>query len=426
MAPRVDTQAQAQAQARERARLAALQRTGLLDSPPEHLFDLITTLAAKALDVPVVLMSLVDADRQFFKSQCGLPAPWAERRETPLSHSFCQYVSMLGEALVVEDARQHPLVRENLAVSEIDVIAYAGMPLTTEDGFTLGSLCAIDTQPRHWTAAELEILEGFAAQIMAEISFRTRVELLDADLGALRASETERRTEMRQIVHDLRTPLNAIYLGLSGLPAMGELNQSQHDCLELARKNATVLGNLVQQMIKVGADDDKGDNPRAPSLPHEMVSRALDQVAALAESAGIRLQYDNPSPLPPISAHAGDLTRVLVNLIANGVKFTPRGGSVSISTSKGSEHGKDVIRFSVTDTGIGIAKKDQGRIFREGVRLDEKADPRRSTGIGLAFCKRVVEEHGGMLHLESAVGKGSTFSFAVPVDRSAPPATPFA
>jgi signal transduction histidine kinase len=413
MAPTVDTHA------REQARLAALQRTGLLDSPPEHLFDLITALAAKTLNVPVVLMSLVDADRQFFKSQCGLPPPWAERRETPLSHSFCQYVAMLGEALVVEDARQHPLVRENLAVSEIDVIAYAGMPLTTEDGFTLGSLCAIDTQPRRWTADELEILRGFAEQIMAEISFRSRMERLDADLGALRASETERRTEMRQIVHDLRTPLNAIYLGLSGLPAMGELNKDQRAYLELARKNATVLGKLVHQMIEVGDDEDKGANPRVPCLPHEMVNRALDQVATLAQSAGIRLQHGTLPPLPAISADGEDLTRVLVNLIANGVNFTPRGGSVSVSTSQESEHGIDVIRFSVTDTGIGIAPEDQSRIFREGVRLDEKADPRRSTGIGLAFCKRVVEEHGGVLRIESAAGEGSTFSLALPVDRGA-------
>ena len=262
-------------QALERSRLAALQRTGLLDSAPEQLFDLITALAARAVNVPVVLMSLVDSDRQFFKSQSGLPPPWAERRETPLSHSFCQYVSVLGEPLVVEDAREHPLVRENLAIPDIGVVAYAGMPLTTKEGFTLGSLCAIDTKPKHWTAAELQILRDFAAQIMAEIELRAQIIRLDENLGALRASTDDRRTRMRHIVHDLRTPLNALFLGLEGLPVMGNLNPDQLACVELATRNADVLRSLVQRLSDIGAQDQSTDL-RIPCLPHKVVDRALN------------------------------------------------------------------------------------------------------------------------------------------------------
>lgn len=405
----------------EEARLNALRRTGLLDSPPEQFFDLITVLAAKALNVPVVLMSLVDSDRQFFKSECGLPQPWAGKRETPLTHSFCQFVSMLGEPLVVEDAREHPLVRNNLAVAEIDVISYAGMPLTTADGFTLGSLCAIDSKPRRWTSVELDNLRAFADQIMVEIALRTRMQRLATDLEVLRLSEEDRRTEMRQIVHDLRTPLNALALGLDGLGAMGELSQDQRACLELAAKNATVLRRLVQQLIEIGVGTEKGEG-RALCPPHELVNRALDQVATLAKTAGIDLEDDSFLPLSSISGHAEDLTRVFVNLIANGVKFTPRGGRVTVRVWEETEPGLEVIRFAVSDTGIGIEPAQQERIFREGVRLDEQADTRRSTGIGLAFCKRVIEAHGGVLALESAAGRGSTFSFALPVAHAPEPA----
>lgn len=408
-------------EALEEARLTALRRTGLLDTPPEHLFDLITALAAKTLRVPVVLMSLVDADRQFFKSQCGLPPPWAERRETPLSHSFCQFVSMLGEPLVVEDAREHPLVHDNLAVEEIDVIAYAGMPLVTEEGFTLGSLCAIDDKPRHWTSVELDTLRVFADQIMVEISFRSRVARCASELEILRASEDARRTEMRQIVHDLRTPLNALSLGLEGMTAMGELNSDQRDCLELTSKNADALRNLLQQLIELGAGAEQGTG-RVACPPHELVNRALDQVAALAKKAGIHLEDDSFLPLPSISGHAEDLTRVFVNLIANGVKFTPRGGRVTVRVWEANENEIDLIHFAVSDTGIGIEPGNQQRIFREGVRLDATADSRRSTGIGLAFCKRVIEAHGGVLALESAPGCGSTFSFSLPVAHEAQPA----
>ena len=86
-------------------RLRALESAALLDTPAEMVFDRLTNLASRILGVPVALVSLVTPDRQFFKSQCGLPSPYAERRETPLSHSFCQYVVDDGAALVVEDAR---------------------------------------------------------------------------------------------------------------------------------------------------------------------------------------------------------------------------------------------------------------------------------------------------------------------------------
>lgn len=404
--------------AREESRLQALRQSELLDSPPEHFFDLITGLAARAIDVPVVMLSLVDADRQFFKSQTGLPSPWAERRETPLSHSFCQYVADIGEALVVEDAREHPLVRDNLAVTELGIIGYAGLPLTTEDGFTLGSLCAIDTKPRRWSASELEILRDFARQIMAEVELRARVKRLDQDLGALRASSADRQTETRQLVHDLRTPLNALRLGLDNIPIMSDLSDDQQACLTLARNNADVLRDLIQRLIEIGAHERTSIELRDRCLPHELVDRALDQVTPLARKAGVQLQSDRVEPSPPVLAREADLIRVLVNLIANGVKFTPRGGVVSVATSTAIENGIDVVRFTVSDTGIGIAPENHVRIFREGVRLDQAADPRESSGIGLAFCRRIIEAHGGELTLQSAVGEGSIFSFALPVDRS--------
>ncbi len=403
--------------AREANRLQALRQTELLDTPPEPFFDLITQFAARAIDVPVVLMSLVDADRQFFKSQIGLPSPWAEQRETPLSHCFCQYITAVGEPLIVEDAREHPLVCDNLAVSELGVVGYAGLPLTTEEGFTIGSFCAIDTKPRQWTEDELATLRDFARQIMAEITLRRRVKRLDRDLGALRATTAQREIETRQLVHDLRTPLNALYLGLDGLPMMGELSAEQQDCVTLARNNADVLRDLVQRLIEIGAQDQKPLDQRVRCQPLELVNQAIYQVALLAEKAGVKLQSNAVAPSPAILARPDDLIRALVNLIANSVKFTPRGGRVSLATRPALENGADVVRFTVSDTGIGIAAKDHERIFREGVRIDRAADPRESSGIGLAFCRRIIEIHGGTLTLESVVGQGSSFSFALPIDR---------
>jgi GAF domain-containing protein len=160
----------AAAAARDPERVAALQETGLLDSDVDPAFDRIARLAAQVLNAPVALVSLVDADRQFFKSCLGLPEPWAAQRETPLSHSFCQHAVARREPLVVDDARQDELLRDNLAIRDMGVIAYAGIPLIDGEGNALGTLCVIDSQPRHWTTHQVQLLSDLAASVVTEIT----------------------------------------------------------------------------------------------------------------------------------------------------------------------------------------------------------------------------------------------------------------
>jgi len=153
-------------------RLAALHDSALLDAPISESFDRLTRLATEALHTPVALVSLVDVDRQFFLSAVGLGEPWATARETPLSHSFCQHVVISGQPLIVTDARRHPLVCDNLAIRDLGVIAYAGVPLLDPTGEVLGSFCTIDTVPRRWTDADIAILRDLAAMAQTEIALR--------------------------------------------------------------------------------------------------------------------------------------------------------------------------------------------------------------------------------------------------------------
>lgn len=155
-------------------RLAALGRTGLLDSPPEEPFDRLTRMATRLLKTPVALVSLVDRDRQFFKSAIGLPEPWQSRRETPLTHSFCKHVVAQHEPLVIPDTRKDPVYRDNLGVRELRVVAYAGVPLTMS-GFDLGALCVIDDEPRTWSYDEIQTLRDLAECATHEIELRTRL-----------------------------------------------------------------------------------------------------------------------------------------------------------------------------------------------------------------------------------------------------------
>ena len=156
-------------------RLEALRATNLLDSDAEESFDRFTHLAKLSLGIPVALVSLVDDRRQFFKSQVGLPSPWAELRETPLSHSFCQRVVSTKAPLIVTNALTDDRVKTNPAVSDLGVQAYAGLPLTTSDGHTLGAFCVVSPSPREWTDAELQTLERLAAGVLTEIELRQKV-----------------------------------------------------------------------------------------------------------------------------------------------------------------------------------------------------------------------------------------------------------
>jgi len=169
------------------ARLSALQRLGLLDTPPEAAFDRLTRVACRVLRAPVGLVSLVDQNRQFFKSCVGLPEPIASKRQTPVSHSFCQHVVATGKPLVVEDARNNPLVRLNPAVEEMGIVAYAGIPLVTSDGHAIGSFCVIDSRPRAWSFDDVEMLQELAGCVMHEIEGRQLLQASEARCRELEA-----------------------------------------------------------------------------------------------------------------------------------------------------------------------------------------------------------------------------------------------
>ena len=153
-------------------RLDALQRSGLMDSATEEVFDRAARLAGRVLGVPVGLLSLVDQERQFFKAQAGLSGWAAAQRGTPLSHSFCQHVVASDAPLVVRDSRAETLVLENRAIEDLRVIAYLGVPVRAPGGHVLGALCAISSEPQDWTDDDVENLRDIASGVESEIALR--------------------------------------------------------------------------------------------------------------------------------------------------------------------------------------------------------------------------------------------------------------
>ncbi|MFE2553696.1 GAF domain-containing SpoIIE family protein phosphatase [Streptomyces sp. NPDC059355] len=173
--------------------------------------DRFARLVSRVLRVPMAFVSLVEADRQILPGIFGLTEPWAGRRALPLSHSLCRYVIASGQPLVVPDARADQRLSTHPAVTDLGITAYAGMPLTDADGLVLGSLCAIDHQPRTWGPGELSDLEDLAAACSAEL----RLRILSAQnrsaqqvLETARAAAEEARSDAQRLEQQAQAGLD--------------------------------------------------------------------------------------------------------------------------------------------------------------------------------------------------------------------------
>jgi GAF domain-containing protein len=155
---------------RDRNRLAALRRLVMLDTPPTPAFDRLTRLTAQLLEVPVALLSFVDEDRHWVKSDHGLPAELRDVRHVPLTHSFCRQVVAAGERVTVPDTLRYRAFRHHPLVAQAGIRAYAGSPVHSPDGYVVGALCAVDVAPRRWEPEAAELLDDLAAIATREVA----------------------------------------------------------------------------------------------------------------------------------------------------------------------------------------------------------------------------------------------------------------
>jgi two-component system sensor histidine kinase/response regulator len=242
---------------------------------------------------------------------------------------------------------------------------------------------------------------------------------LAENYARLRQLEMLRGELTQMIVHDLRTPLAALLSGLQTLKAAGPLNPVQQECYEMAASDGAALLGIINDLLDITRMEE-GSLPlelQDLSAP-DLLEAALRQVAALAQEMHQSIVRQVDPYLPTFAGDEDKLRRTLVNLVGNAIKFTPEGGTITCSIRF--DESAMALAFSVRDTGEGIPREAFARIFEKFGQVESrKAGRRGSTGLGLTFCKLAVEAHGGRIWVESELGKGSAFSFTIPIEPAA-------
>jgi two-component system phosphate regulon sensor histidine kinase PhoR len=236
--------------------------------------------------------------------------------------------------------------------------------------------------------------------------------LLFQDVTRQRQTETIRRDFISNVSHELRTPLAALK-ALTETLQDGALNDPPAAQQFLGQMEAEVdaLSLMVSELLELSRIE-SGRVPLAlkPTRPLDIVAPAIERLALQAERVNLELSMDCPEDLPLVLADATRVQQVATNLLHNAIRFTPEGGRVKVCAGAQGH----VVRFQVTDSGIGIDPADLPRIFERFYKAD-RARSGRGTGLGLAIARHLVEAHGGEIWAESEPGKGSTFSFTIPL-----------
>jgi two-component system phosphate regulon sensor histidine kinase PhoR len=236
--------------------------------------------------------------------------------------------------------------------------------------------------------------------------------LLFQDLTRLRRLETVRSDFIANISHELRTPLASLQ-ALSETLQEGALEDpaAGRRFLDQMQKEIDTINQIIRELLELSMIESRKVPLTVQSVqPASLWAGSLVRMQLQAERNGLQLANLCPENLPPVNADASRIEQVMINLLHNAIKFTPHGGTITVSA----EARAGEVVFSIQDTGVGISAEDLPRIFERFY----KADRSRSgggTGLGLAIARHIVEAHGGRIWAESTEGNGSTFFFTLPV-----------
>ena len=389
----------------EDERLAELLSYDVLDTEAEQLFDDLTALASQICETPIALISLIDPNRQWFKSRVGLDA-----EETSRDIAFCSHAILQSDVFEIPNATLDPRFHDNpLVTGAPDIRFYAGAPLITPSGHAIGTLCAIDSKPRKLTETQKASLQTLSKSVVAHLELKRK------------NRELERTSQFKSdflsyVSHEIRTPLNAIN-------TFSQLLEGEAQKLNLPSSFTTPLSHVSQsgerllEIVNSVLDIKQIEAGKMRVMPRavntkDFFTHLFSLTKIRAEDSGIVFSTSIDDAVPD-SLFFDDTKfgQVALNLLSNAIKFTNHGKSVKAQVKYKS--GK--VIFNVIDQGIGMSDDDQKRLFTPFERM-ENARQISGTGLGLNISKRLVELMDGSIKVSSKLNQGTRISVTLPAD----------
>lgn len=389
--------------ANEEQRLAELTSYNILDSEPDPVLDELTQLASQICDTPIALISLVDSERQWFKSNVGLDAT-----ETSRSVAFCAHAILDDAILEVSDACEDPRFANNPLVTDAPHIRfYAGTPLLTPAGFALGTLCTIDHKPKVLSDHQKQALATLGKAVIAHLEVRRKNEELEK-------TNQFKSDFLSYVSHEVRTPLN----GINTLSRLLE-EEARHrqlpatfcESLNHIRTSGERLLDIVNSVLdvkQIEAGKMKAV-PRAVAL-RDFFTHLFTLVRSRAEDQGVRFSATFSPALPEVvNLDDTKFSQVALNILTNAVKYTSAGKAVECQIN----YQDGQLLLLVKDEGIGMTPEEVNLLFTPFMRT-KKAQQFEGTGLGLTITKSLLDVLDGHIRVTSAVNQGTKVRISVP------------
>jgi signal transduction histidine kinase len=400
----------------ETARLEALQSYNILDTTQEEIYDDIVKLASYICDVPMAFMTLVDEDRQWFKAKVGI-----ERSQTPRDEAFCAYAIHQSDVFIVSDPTRDERFKNNpLVLGNPNIRFYAGAPLTTSEGYGLGTLCVIDSKQRELTDDQLKALDTLRRQAVNHLEIRRKLLEQQKHQANLKVAEGRLLTAKKELdarnkeindlsrilSHDMRAPMR----GISSLVEWifddhrDELSEDLSEKLSLIKDRTVKLSQLLDGVVEYS----KLGQMRV-DLTKMDTRLVLDEALEITYSPP-NITIDIEGEWPVIKADKSQILQIFQHLLSNAVQYQNKpNGLISIKATSDENN----LVFIFMDNGIGISSKKMENIFElYGIARDSTND--QGVGIGLSMVKKNVLFYNGEILVESELGVGSVFKVLLP------------
>jgi len=325
----------------------------------------------------------------------------------PLEEGLIGVTVRTGETLLVTDVEQNPHYKQVVPGMQ----AQLTVPIKREDRVI--GVIALESEQR-------ECFESSDVALIVRLADHAAIAIENARLFQIVQQANDAKTDFISFVsHELKQPMTSMkgYIDMLMRGIGGPLNEQQQQFLQIVRNNIGRMDRLVQDLLDVSRIEAGRLRLEMENVvPEEIISEAVQAFEQEFVAKNQTLQVLLPPNLPTVNGDRGRLIQVLTNLISNANKYTPVGGTIVVSADVWSGNGKDYVRWSVKDNGIGMRPEELNRLFTKYFRANNAAVRSvQGTGLGLVITRSIVEMHGGQVMVESEYQKGSTFSFAIPI-----------